>query len=114
MAVSSSLLIEKPLSPQPASRNPSVAFCPLHSHARSIPLETIIEAVAVCGNQAYGGRREMDRQDQRVGAGDRRKELPPRDRRLLRIPVGLRRPFRLAALDDVMHEIAGHHRALAL
>ena len=56
----------------------------------------------------------MNGQDQRVGAGDGRKEFPTRDRLLLRVPVGLRRPFRLAALDRVMHEIARDHRALAL
>jgi type II secretory pathway component PulJ len=86
---------------------------PLHSHVASIPLESIIEAVAIRGNEADGRRRKMDRQDQRVGTGDGGKELAPRDRRLFRIPVGLGRPFRLAALDHVMHEIAGHHRALA-
>ena len=30
------------------------------------------------------------------------------------VPIRLRRPFGLATLDNVMHEIAGHHRALAL
>src|SRR5437764_12150959 len=80
----------------------------------SIPLETIIKGGAERPDQPDRRRREMNRQDQRVGVDDGSKKLPPRHRRLLRIPIRLGRPVRLAALDLVMHEIAGHHRALAL
>ena len=65
-----------------AGLNQRLEIHPLHSHGPSIPLETIIEAVAVRRNQADGGRRKMNRQDQCAGAGDGSKEFPPRDRRL--------------------------------
>src|SRR6516165_11882424 len=55
----------------------------------------------------------MYRQDQRVRVGDGGKEFSPRDRRLLRIPIRLRRPVGLATLDHVMHEVAGDDGALS-
>jgi hypothetical protein len=80
----------------------------------SVALEPVVKTVAVGGDQADRGRRKMDRQDQRIGAGDGGKELPPRQRRLLHVPIGLRRPFRFAALDRMVHQIAGNHCALPL
>ncbi len=45
-----------------------------------------------------------------TAAKKRRRE----QRRLLRVPVDARRPIGLPALNRMMHEIAGHHRTLAL
>src|SRR6516162_10430494 len=78
-----------------------------------LALEAIVESVAIRRDQAYRRLGEMHRQDQRVGAGDGGKKLSPRHRRLFRIPVRLRRPFDLAALDHVVHEISRDYRALA-
>src|SRR5213082_2576247 len=80
----------------------------------SIPLETVVKGGAERLDQPDRRRWKMNRQDQRVGVGDGSKKLSPRHRRLLRIPIRLGRPVRLAALDLVMHEVAGDHRAAPL
>src|SRR6185312_15047863 len=115
MPASSAFATSVPIAPRPAIATFVLVVEPfliLVSCPSLVPLEAIIEPVAVGLDQAGCGTRKVDRQDQRVGIGDGSKELAPRYRRLLRIPVGFRRPVRLAALDLVMHEITRHHRAL--
>src|SRR5581483_9668207 len=105
---SMALASRDPIGPRPAMATRATVLL-----TRLISLEAIVETAAVRLQQADRRIREMDRQDQRVGVGDGGKEFPPRYRRQLRIPVRPRRPVDLAALDRVMHEIAGDHRALA-
>src|SRR6185312_8934291 len=103
-----------PIAPRPAIATRVFVPEPFLIAARSVAFESIIKTVAVGLDQARRRSREMDRQDQRVGVGDRGEEFSPRDRRLLRVPIRPRRPVGLEALDLVMHEVAGDDRALAL
>ena len=56
----------------------------------------------------------MDRQDECARVGDLAQEAPSRLRGLHGVEVEDGRPVRLAALQRVVHEIAGHDRLLAL
>src|SRR4029077_12108571 len=81
---------------------PDRSFCQLSIRRPLFPVEAIVEAVTVRLDETDRRIREMNRQDQGVGIGNRRQEFAARGRRLLRIPVDLRTPVELATLDHVM------------